>query len=226
MFSLARLSLVLPFALVIACSASSASPGDDAGDADAGAATDPVDAGADEASADDASAGDGTPVRQACTDTYGDAMTTDFGRIDGTIVAIVPSTAKTCRGSATHVSLQIQVDGAIYNAALNIDGLETSLTHAAVGDPFQEGWHPGGSFDYVTDLGVHADAFATTDEAALEQMLAQANHVSVWETGYANFGGHLVHRTRGAAGTDGALVLSPLSSSPTYVVFRFADQTF
>jgi hypothetical protein len=195
--------------------------------ADAGAGSKHQDAGDDPTDASQSNdPDDGTPVRKTCTDDYGDQMTAEYGRIDGTIVAIVPSNYKGCRGSDTHVSLQIMMNGAMYNAALNIDGLETSLVHAAVGAAWQEGWHPGGSLDYIDDLQVHSTSFKKTDEAELESLLADANHVSVWETGYASLGGHLVHRTRASKGTDGALVLQPLSAAPTYVLFRFDDQSF
>ena len=47
---------------------------------------------------------------------------------------------------------------------------------------------------------------------------------TIYSTGYSASGTHLVHRNHG--GTDGALVIHPLSEVATARMFRFSDQTF
>jgi hypothetical protein len=54
--------------------------------------------------------------------------------------------------------------------------------------------------------------------------LANANHVSIFTTGFDGTGGHLIHRN--PTSHDGAIVINPLSSSPTYLLFHFTTQSF
>lgn len=188
---------------------------------DAGVDASPaVDAGIDA----DPSVGDGTPVRTACTNALGQGLTKTFGRLDGTIVSIVPTTMNSCNGDTAHVHLQVLMQSAVYDVAVNIDGLMAETTHALVAGAWAEGWHTPSKLDYPTDLAVHAPAFATTNTQALEQKLASVNHVSVFATGFGPDGAHLVHRNGG--GRDGAIVLWPLSDAPEFLVFRFANQSF
>ena len=116
------------------------------------------------------------------------------------------------------------MQSAVYDVAVNIDGLMAETTHALVAGAWAEGWHTPSKLDYPTDLAVHAPAFATTNAQALEQKLASVNHVSVFATGFGPDGAHLVHRNGG--GRDGAIVLWPLSDAPEFLVFRFANQSF
>ncbi|HEY3357730.1 MAG TPA: hypothetical protein VGQ83_31040 [Polyangia bacterium] len=66
-----------------------------------------------------------------------------------------------------------------------------------------------------------------TPKAQLTQQvtaaLTNANHVSIYGTGYGPDGMHLVHRNYGH---DGAIVIRPLSATPHFLLFRFADQSF
>src|SRR5882757_3056191 len=72
-------------------------------------------------SSSDASNGvDGAPLRLPCTSTFGNAMTATFGRLDGFLVAIVPPGSSNCQGDASHIHLQLQVNGAIYDVAVNV----------------------------------------------------------------------------------------------------------
>ncbi len=174
---------------------------------------------------------DGPPTRQACTDRLGTALTSVHGRLDGYLVAIVPTTTRTCNGDATHVHLQVRTNGAIYDVAVNVSdpaNVDYLARDLPMPDgPWQEGWHPGqgGLFDYVA-LGLHSPDFTPMPEAqltaALATELATANHVSVFMTGYGPDGGHLVHRNRGA---DGAIVLRPLGAARA-LMFRFSTNTF
>jgi hypothetical protein len=171
---------------------------------------------------------DGTPTRTACTSSFGSALTSAHGRLDGTLVAIVPAGTHTCNGDSTHVHLQVKVDGAIYDVAVNADGLEAEADAPLPGSPWSEGWHAGDTLDYVTDLGLHASSFTLTGLTAVRQRieteLASANHVAIYATGYGATGVHLVHRQ--GSGRDGAVVLDPLGPKPHILAFRFDTQSF
>ena len=180
--------------------------------------------------------GDGTPIRQPCTGTFGSAMNTTFGRLDGILVSIIdPGQGAGCSGDAHHIHLQVRVNGAIENIAVNVDSsvgtpnVDFLTVNAPLkGIPWTEGWHPSQQLDYATNLGVHAGDFAVTTPTQLTSIvdgdLATANHVSIFCTGFDATGGHLVHRH--ASNDDGAIVINPLSASPTYLLFHFANQTF
>jgi hypothetical protein len=65
------------------------------------------------------------------------------------------------------------------------------------------------------------------DEAVrqhIETAIANANHVSIYATGYGHTGAHLVHRQ--GAGQDGAIFIDPLGPKPYVFAFRFASQSF
>jgi hypothetical protein len=203
--------------------------GTDAGTGRADAGTGGTDAGT--------GGGDGTPTRRPCTASFGSAMDTTFGRLDGLLVSIVnpaPSSSG-CAADAHHVHLQILVNGGIENIAVNVDSsfgspnLDFLQFNAPLhGAAWSEGWHPSQSLDYANDLGVHNGDFSVTTPTQLAQILddalASANHVSIFCTGFDATGGHLVHRH--ASNDDGAIVINPLSPSPSYLLFHFDNQTF
>ena len=235
-----RILLCSTFAgLVFACSGSSPhviEPQTDAGGATEGDGS-TFSAGSDGgASAADAGGGgsgfdaasdpaDGPPTRKTCTNTFGNALSTFHGRMDGYLVAIVPPSVHTCNGDSTHVHLQVLVSNAVYDVAVNVDGLEADLPHAMVDGPWTEGWHTtGDGLDYPTTLGIHSSAFATTSAQSLIAALANVNHISVFATGYGPTGAHLVHRK--GNGNDGAIIANPLGSAPHFFVFRFSSDSF
>jgi len=180
--------------------------------------------------------GDGTPTRQPCTSTFGSAMTTAFGRLDGFLVAIVnPNTTSSCRGDDNHIHLQVRVNGGVQDIPVNVQSttgnpdvdfrtLNTSLR----GGAWVEGWHPGQSLDYANTLGVSSTSFTeeniTQLTTSVDNALASANHVSIFTTGFDATGGDLVHREGG--NHDGAIVINPTTASPTYLLFHFTNQTF
>jgi len=178
---------------------------------------------------------DGAPMRRPCTNTFGDALSTTFGRLDGTLVAIVLPGTRSCHGDSTHVHLQIAVNAATYDVAVNIgvddpvqnDVHSAAVDHALIGPAWSEGWHTGVAVDYPA-LGVHADAMPlqtrTQNVDALTAELATANHVSIYATGYGPDGAHLVHRNGG--GADGLIVTQPLSPTAHARLFSFSDQSF
>ena len=206
-----------------ACGGGGGTP--DAGVADAGGGT-----------PDAATGGDGTPTRQPCTGTFGSAMTATFGRLDGFLVAIVnPNTTTSCRGDDNHIHLQVKVNGGIEDIAVNIASttgnpdVDFLTVNAALrGGAWTEGWHPGQTLDYATSLGVHSGNFTEQTPTGLttlvDNAIAGANHVSIFATGFDPTGGHLIHRE--GSSHDGAIVIDPTTSNPTYLLFHFTTQSF
>jgi hypothetical protein len=180
--------------------------------------------------------GDGTPTRQPCTSTFGSAMTATFGRLDGILVSIVnPSTTTSCRGDDNHIHLQVRVNGAIEDIAVNVasttgnPNVDFRTASAALrGGAWTEGWHPGQTLDYPSNLGASSTSFTeetlTQLTASLDGALTSANHVSIFATGFDPTGGHLIHRQ--GSNHDGAIVINPTTASPTYLLFHFTNQTF
>ncbi len=236
----------LPFflaaALLVGCGSSSSaeSGGDDAGldvaqsddaaEAQQDAAQDPV--------AEPVDLPDGTPTRQACTDSFGHGLTETFGRLDGYLVSIVaPGSQHSCNADSDHVHLQILMKGAVYDVAVNVADSTSSSTPVkfteadapGLNGQWEEGWHGTNvTFDYVSDLHVHSPSFGpvplTELAQKIETALAEANHISVYATAYGSDGVHLVHRNR--TNEDGAVVVRPLSAAPHVLAFCFADQGF
>lgn len=223
--------------LLIGCRGPLATPVD-------GATGGPGDAAGDSRTTDgpgDASGGgglDGTAMRRPCTETFGSALSSAYGRMDGYLVAIVPPgpSSAPCRADLGHVHLQVLVNGAVYDVAVNIgtddatnDVHTTTIEHALLGPAWSEGWHTGIPVDYVA-LGVHASAMPLRTETenvnALMTELASANHVSIYATAYTPVasGAHLVHRNSGS--TDGLVVTQPLSPLAHARLFSFSNQTF
>lgn len=197
------------------------------------------DGGRADAGADAASSVDGTPTRKPCTSQFGSALPSSgtFGRLDGYLVAIVaPGQTNGCNDDDSHLHLQIQMNGAIYDiaidatdAATGTDDVHTTTRDQAMpGDlAWAEGWHDGLVDDYVS-LGVHSTDMPLDSKAeivsALTTDLATANHISVYATTYGSDGAHLVHRDTG--GHDGLVVTEPLSNPPHLRLFSFSSQTF
>lgn len=241
------LSSLLALALVAGgCGSSTSADSDGSGGAeDAGldvAQTDdaitPQDDAAQDPIAEPVDLPDGTPSRLACTDTFGHGLTTTYGRLDGYLVSIVPPSSKhSCNADSDHVHLQILMKGAVYDVAVNVADSTSATTPVkfteadapALNGQWDEGWHANNvAFDYVADLKVHSPNFGSVPLTELAQKietdLADANHISVYATAYGSDGVHLVHRNHG--GTDGAVVVRPLSAVPHVLAFCFADQGF
>ncbi|MBV8758219.1 MAG: hypothetical protein JO257_13110 [Deltaproteobacteria bacterium] len=176
---------------------------------------------------------DGTPTRQPCTGRFGTALTSVYGRLDGYLVAIVqPGSGSSCNGDSDHVHLQVKMNGAIYDVAINVgssgnvDDVRT-LTKDIPLPQWSEGWHPGAIEDYVS-LGVHSTDMTQEPRAQIASEitadLASVNHISVFGTGYGPDGAHLIHRNGG--GHDGMIVMNPLSSPAHVRMFSFTNQAF
>jgi hypothetical protein len=177
-------------------------------------------------------ANDGTPVRQACTNQLGTALTSVYGRLDGYLVAIVQPGGGGCNADSDHVHLQIKMNGAIYDVAVNVGSTGgTDDVHTTTRDKplpaWSEGWHPGAIEDYVS-LGLHSADLTLEPRsqiaAELTADLANVNHISIFGTGYGPDGAHLIHRN--GSGHDGLVVTNPLSTPAHLRMFSFTDQAF
>jgi hypothetical protein len=171
-----------------------------------------------------------------CAAVFGDALTNSYGRVDGTVRAVVKPTDTHCPlPNNDHVILQVDMNGAVYRMVINVQSSfgdpnvqYLATTHALVGPAWAEGWHTGVALDYVADLGAHAGDFTPHPLAELSDILADAftlgQKVSVYATSSGGASAHLVHRNGNM--NDGAVVLDPDAASPTVLLFHFADQSF
>ena len=170
-----------------------------------------------------------------CASTFGTALTAAFGRLDGTILAVVPPGNNTCAmPNGTHVVLQVTTNGAAYRMVINV--LSTSsdphvwlddLDAPLAGAPWAEGWHAGEQLDYVTTLGVTKAQFTEANQLdavrRLDEALVIGAHVSVYATSSGGASAHLVHRN--LANQDGAVVIDP-ETAPRYLLSAFPQQVF
>jgi hypothetical protein len=239
LFSLCALTIASSSALLVACGGSaglSVSEHPDASPAQTVDAAKPAEDSAPSPAPDaEADAGgplgpdptDGTPSRSACTSTFGMGLTAVHGRLDGYLVAVVqPYTNRSCN-SDSHVHLQVSAGGAIYDVATNLQTLYAEHDLPLPGAAWAEGWHPGEPLNYPT-IGLHSAMFTQpTNEAALAAIvtadLTNANHVSIYATGYGPDGVHDVHRK---SGNDGAIIIDPLSPTAHGLFFRFTTDSF
>jgi hypothetical protein len=178
---------------------------------------------------------DGTPVRRACTNTFGSALSMVHGRLDGTLVSIVQPGAHGCNGDADHVHLQVQANGAVYDVAINVhDTLNPgNVALLARNGPslfpaYSEGWHPNARLGYRL-LPVSSTDFIPLSPTALAQALTQefanVNHITVYGNGYGPTGMHDIHFVDGNQ-YDGAIITKPLSADSRQLFFRFANDVF
>ena len=187
----------------------------------------------------DGSGGSGGAIDKAagCVDTFGTALTDAFGRIDGTVVAVVKTTDTQCPlFNDDHVVLEVAMQGAVYRAVINVqstvgdpDVRFLALDHAMPEPAWQEGWHTGLTLDYVADFGVHAGPpFEPLSLSALEDRIADeitiGEPVSVYCQSSGGPSSHQIHRNDGVV--DGAILLDPSGPSPKALLFHFQDQSF
>ena len=172
-----------------------------------------------------------TPLSQQ----NGTAVNTSYGRLDGTLVYVVGiGQSRSCNGDDSHVHLQVEVSGNVYDVAVDIGtnsdevGLEeTSIT--VPGGGWSEGWHGSDSLSYKS-VGVHSSNMPLTSPhtlgANLENLLVSTSQISIFCTGYSQDNGcHDVHYDDGS-GRDGAIVLDPSSTTSPVIFFRFSSQSF
>jgi hypothetical protein len=246
------LAVLLTIPAIAGCS-SSATPADpgpaNASTADASTA----DASDADASAGDAAVPDSGPMNKAaaCASSdsqLGAALTSGHGRVDGTVSAVVPPADEACTISAnsTHMTIELKVAGKIERVVLTAtdtdaaDGKMHFLSKDAplVGPAWAEGWHTGAdaALDYVNGLGAHGPDFKPLSiaelTAAVSDPIGIGDRISLFSTsddtpGTALYGtrSHLVHRySQGGAGADGAVVLHPDTTHPTWLLFYYASE--
>ena len=197
-----------------------------------------ADAGADTADAD--AAADAAPVDKAarCASTFGTALTAGFGRVDGTVEAVVqPKDTQCPLPNNDHVIVQVKMLGAVYRMVVNVQSdragadPRVSLLEVPAKVPapaWAEGWHTGLTFDYVGTLGVKSSdftPFAMTElSAKISDALPLDAKVSVYSSTSGGASTHLIHRNDGVK--DGAIVVDADGPRPRAMLFRFATQTF
>lgn len=183
-------------------------------------------------------AGGAAPVDKAkdCAATFGSALTNAFGRVDGTVLAVVKPTDTQCpMPNNDHVILEVTMQGAVYRMVINVlstgvdpDVRFLELDHAMVGTAWSEGWHTDAALDYAGDLGLHSGFdFAPVPFGKLVDRVTDditlGEKVSVFCTSSGGASSHLIHRN--GQKHDGAIVLHP-DTNPRWLVFHFADQSF
>jgi hypothetical protein len=185
------------------------------------------------------SGGAGGSVDKAagCVGTFGTALTNDFGRIDGTVLAVVKPTDTQCpMFNDDHVVLEVTMQGSVYRAVINVQSTFgdpnvrfLALDHALPGLGWQEGWHTGLTLDYVADFGVHAgppfEPLSLTDLSdRIADEITIGEQVSVFCQSSGGPSSHEIHRNDGIV--DGAIVLDPNGAAPKALLFHFGDQQF
>jgi hypothetical protein len=160
-----------------------------------------------------------------CTASLGNGLLGGFGRLDGTVFALVEPRTKGCPSDSSHLHVQIQSQGSVYDAAVNLDGLSTTVSAPLAAGPWSDGWHRSVSLDYARDLKVHSANFSPTSLKTLESALTVGKHISMFMTPFSHSGGHLVHRGR-TGGHDGAMVIDADTNAPKYVLFTFSQLAF
>jgi hypothetical protein len=224
-------AFMLASVFCVACS-SSVPNGQPGVTADAGT---PLDAATTQDAATPVDAG---PVNKAerCASSYGNILTAPFGRLDGTVHAVLKPTDQQCnRPNRDHIVLQVKSNGAIYRMVVNVlsTGADPDVRFAQLSKPlpppvFEDGWHAGVAFDYLNTLNIHTSDFAPVPfEALIERVVSTINldeEISVYSSTSGGDSSHLVHRNK--ADADGAIYLSPRSASPRVLLFHFSEQTF
>lgn len=245
-------------ATAAACSSTSTASvlpdtGDDAGSSDpsestgSDASTAPPDARSSGDAAPSVTSGDdaatssgGNTALGTCASKFGTALTNAYGRIDGTLIAIVPPKDQTCAlPNSTHITIQVQMNGEVYRMVTNVQSdsgpdfrVRFATLDAALPAPaWSEGWHTGVALDYVS-LGAHSTdpMFVPIDmDPLVTKVISELEinaPISVYATSGSDNSGsaHLVHRESGK--TDGAIVVEPTGPTPKFLLFHFLEQTF
>lgn len=188
---------------------------------------------------------DAGPIDKAaqCASTFGSGLTNAYGRLDGTVLAVVKPTDTQCPiPNGDHLVIQVLVGGEAYRMVVNVqsdgrNGTDTRMKlaevpHALMGEAWSEGWHPGASLDYPGDLGAHVDAFTPYVMGELVERVAARIDLGARISFFASSrnapsSAHLIHRNDGtAAADDGAIVIGPDSAAPLYLLFAFDGTTF
>ncbi len=195
---------------------------------------------ADASSATDASdASDAAVDKSAtCAAAFGENLTPAFGRIDGTVVAIVPPGDEACAlPNSTHLVIQVMQSGLVYRMVVDVlsdqgspDVLFEEMNAPLAGEAWAEGWHTDASLDYVTTLSTHSTSFTAMVEddlvAKITSEIDLGSNISIYATATSSEpdSAHLVHRN--LTHQDGAIVIGPDTAHPHYLLMHFDEQTF
>ncbi len=172
-----------------------------------------------------------------CASTFGTAITQAFGRLDGTIHAVIPPADRQCAmENQTHLQIEIESGGQEYRMFVNVqsdqgppDVYLEELDAALPGNPWADGWHPGVLLDYVAQLGLHSTDYTQVPMAQLVPLISDelnlGDRISVFASSSNNNSNsaHLVHRN--PTNHDGAIVLHP-DTSPHWITMHFDEQVF
>jgi hypothetical protein len=175
-----------------------------------------------------------------CSSNFGSALTAGFGRIDGTVLAVVkPSDSHCSQTSRDHIIVEVEMHGAVYRLLANVhstrgspDVLLAEVDAPLPGDAWQEGWHTNANVDYPSTFGIHSTSFTSHPKAELTNIvndrITVGAQISIFgqTTAVGSFAGgaHLIHRNGG--GRDGAIVVNPTSPNAHALLFHFGEQTF
>ena len=139
--------------------------------------------------------------------------------------------SSSCNGDSGHIHIQVKANGSLYDVAVDVGRTngDSNLYEADMPMPdgaWSEGWHDD-ALSYKA-LGISSSQFTSENPTSfatyLEQELLTANHISVFGTAYSGHNGcHDIHYYNGS---DGALVLQPLSGVSHLIFFRFATNSF
>lgn len=240
------LALSFPLLLAstaLACSSTAGSGTDprDGGDGDANLREDAGvldDAGSSSDAGEVVAEGGDASKAATCAAAFGTALTAPYGRLDGTVLAVVEPGNPTCaKPNGSHVVLQVTMGGQAYRMVVNVvsdragdkDVRYLAMQHGLPNPAWSEGWHTDATLDYPGTLGVHSTAGfkpVVMDDlvARVVSAINVGGHVSVYATTSGGDSAHLVHRN--ATGQDGAIVLEADGPAPTWLLFHFVQQTF
>jgi hypothetical protein len=171
---------------------------------------------------------------------FGWTLTNSFGRLDGTVVAVIPPGDEACASpNDTHLIIEVMMQGFVYRMVVDVlsntnapdsgtDVFFYEMDGALQDGAWSEGWHTGISLDYATTLSLHSTQFAEMNQAeAVAQITSEVQlgtHISVFGTSQDEADtAHLVHRN--VTNQDGAIVINP-ETAPHYLLLRFAEDTF
>ncbi|MEO7095270.1 MAG: hypothetical protein ABI175_18565 [Polyangiales bacterium] len=173
-----------------------------------------------------------------CATLFGSSLTAAFGRVDGTVRAVVPPGYPCPMPNGTHLVIQVTIADEVYRMVTNV--LSDSgdprvflyeLDAPLVGPAWAEGWHPGVPLDYTSMLHVTSDLFVPHDMTTTVDLVTDRidldTKISVFATssgGTNASGAHLIHRN--LTNADGAIVIGPDTATPHWILFRFDEQTF
>ncbi|MDX9719184.1 MAG: hypothetical protein RBU37_00445 [Myxococcota bacterium] len=168
----------------------------------------------------------------AAEEDFGSAFTKSNGRADGTLVAIVRPTDLDCAWpNSSHITVQLAINGGVQRLVVSAEDISiTSVSHPLIGPPYAEGWHEGQQLDYWMDLGVHStDMTAASPDEVVDFVcshleLGEEVSVFAYSDGSKPSSAHQIHRNDKYP--DGAIVAQPNSDNPTWLLFRYADQSF